>query len=727
MLKIDDLRTLHGMQVNGDDQSDHTFYILPDNPTFARMSNGALALRFVEYGQLREDGGKKFGGFIAFDAELSVPADKEAKIVSELQKEVDQRYQQRGQQPPAVKIAPLNYTDGTVSLVLTEGNAIVEKIRGAAKPSLYGRNIASFMMELSELGTAIFKETLSTGSASGVQVVYNLNYFARLPKMSAWGTWNASEFYSFFQDIDTEDNFWSEDSYTEVVSSSRYKNDVTKKHFEFTQSPNLKPEEQAKLEAEIRAMIDKDLAAAVQRNMLKEIAEVDPDTKALQEGQDIEDIRRQVNKSQIANVRVEWSESKAIITEKHPQGMLPTVTSLKNAQNQPIRWEDHYSKINVDEFLKTVQVTMRVNADFETLPIHSVEVKISYPHGPNAKTQEFTFTKPDDVAKFEAFVHQGIRKFRYSYAVNYKNSSFKYQSKEVETDDTNLTISVDDLGVLVLDIAPGDINFGQVGRAQIVVRYDEGEMPIEAKFNMTKEAPQFAVREIIQKPRSAPVKYQVTYQMADGREIKTPEREQRAKELYIDDPFTAMKTVGFRAVGDLNAEIASITIEATYSDPDNAYTQKTTGTLSKAMTFMDWTFPVIDDRSGTVTYAGIINLADGTMREIPETVAKRSIVQVGSGTVDFLDIAVVPDLVDWTKVKLVNVALAYEDAANGVAERTELRLKQGDAEKKWRVAQKDATKTSYMSTITYFRTDGSRKVVGPTAETALSIFLEVPA
>jgi len=100
---------------------------------------------------------------------------------------------------------------------------------------------------------------------------------------------------------------------------------------------------------------------------------------------------------------------------------------------------------------------------------------------------------------------------------------------------------------------------------------------------------------------------------------------------------------------------------------------------------------------------------------------------VGSGTVDFLDIAVVPDLVDWTKVKLVNVALAYEDAANGVADRTELRLKQGDAEKKWRVAQKDLTKTSYTSTITYFGTDGSRKVVGPTSETALSIFLELPA
>src|SRR5690606_20476054 len=152
------------------------------------------------------------------------------------------------------------------------------------------RNVASFMMELSELGTAIFKETLSKGIASGVQVIYKLNYYGRLPAMTARGIWHASEFYSFFQDINTEDNFWSEDSYTEIVSTSRYKNDVTETHFEFVQNPNLKAEDQAKLEADIRSIITKQLEAAVQRNLLKEIAEVDPNTKELREGQDIEDV-----------------------------------------------------------------------------------------------------------------------------------------------------------------------------------------------------------------------------------------------------------------------------------------------------------------------------------------------------------------------------------------------------------------------------------------------------
>jgi hypothetical protein len=466
----------------------------------------------------------------------------------------------------------------------------------------------------------------------------------------------------------------------------------------------------------------------VQRNLLKEIADVDPNTKALQEGQDIEDIKRTVNKSQIANVRVEWSEAKTVITNKNPQGMLPTITSLKGGDNKPLKWEDYYSKISVDEFLKTLQVNMRVNADFANLPIDSVEVKISYPHGPNAKTREFTFTKPDDVAKFEAFVDKGIRKFKYSYAVNYKGSSFVLKSEEFETDDTNLTINVDDLGILAVDIAPGDINFGQVDRAQITVRYAGGARPFEAKFNMTKDSNTFKIREIIQKPRTGPFEYQVVYQLADGREIKGPLRQQDAKDLYIDDPFSAIKTVSFRAVGDLENEISTITIEGVYVDTANNYRQRITKNLSKDNTADDWSFPVIDDAVGEVSYTATIMFKNGTMKEMPETVAKRSTITVGSGTVDFLEISVVPDLLDWDKVKLVNVALKYEDSANSVKERSELRFKSGDAEKTWKVALKDESKTEYEATITYFLIDGGRKVVvGPTRQSDLSLFLEVPA
>ena len=371
---------------------------------------------------------------------------------------------------------------------------------------------------------------------------------------------------------------------------------------------------------------------------------------------------------------------------------------------------------------------MRVNADFAKLPIHSVEVKIWYPHGPLAKTREFTFVSPDDVAKFECFVHSGIRKFKYQYTVNYRGSAFVYRSEEKETDDTNLTINVDDLGILALDVAPGDINFGQVDRAMITVRYSGGVRPFEKKFNMTKDANTFSVREVIERPRTNPILYQVTYQMADGREIKRPEQEQLASELYIDDPFSAIKTVAFRAVGDLEHDIQAITVDAVYEDPGNNYRQTIRKNLSSDNPAEDWSFPVIDDALGEVRWSATITFRNGTMRELPEKPAKRPTITIGSGTVDFLEVAVVPDLMDWDKVKLVNVALKYVDADNDVNERIEMRFKSGDAEKTWKVPIKDAAKTGYEATITYFMVDGGRRVTdGPKPMSDLSLFLEVPA
>lgn len=718
MFKFDDIRMLHGYQVHGDDKSPHTFYIIPNDPGFQRMANGGLALRLFEYSHLRETADDKFGGFVSFNTELTVPEEDQAKIVASLQKEVDARYK-NGQKAPKVVVAPMNWINGTVELVLTENGVTVEKIRGSAKPALYGKNVASFMVELTDLGTKVFKSALSTGTSSGIQVIYKLDHYCRLPMSEAWGTWNAKEFYSFFQDINTEDNFWSEDSYTEVVNSSRYKESVVDTHFSFTPVPGISAEDNLKLEADIHAMINKQLEDQVQRNMLQAIAEVDPNTKELREGQDIEDIRRTINRSQISSVRVGWTEAKAIIANKNPNGMLPTITSLKDGKGKPCKWEDYYTKVDLDDFLRDLRVKMQVNAEFENLPIYNVEVKISYPHGPNKKSKEFVFTKPDDVAEFEALVHQGIRKFKYSYTVNYKGSSFKHQSKEVETDDTNLTINVDDLGILSLDIGPGDIDFEQVPRAQVTVRYRGGKQPVEAKFNMTRETPTFQLRKIIGVPRTEPIEYEVLYLLADGRQIRKS-GSQQAKELYIDDPFTAQKTVSFRAAGDLENEIASITVEGHYSDVANKHEQKALITLSSEMSSFDWTFPVVDERQGTVTYAVTTVYADGTSKDEPEQTATRSTIIVGK-KLDALEVAVVPDLLNWDELKMVSVALSHG------SKRIDLRFKPGDEEKNWKLPIANGEDPQYDAKITYFLLDNSRKVVTLDDATDLTLFLEVPA
>jgi hypothetical protein len=492
----------------------------------------------------------------------------------------------------------------------------------------------------------------------------------------------------------------------------------------------MSAEDQRKMEQEIRSAVTRQLEDAVERNMLKEIEKADPDTKSLREDQDIEDIKRKVQKTQVASVNISFKESQVIEWNIVPQGLLPNITTMKGPDGKPFAWSDYALDVDLnDPFFQTLEVSVRVNADFANLPIFNVEVKLRYPFGQNPAVEEYTFASPDEVGKFRTFIADKNRKYNYVYQVNYEGDSRVFTSEEVETDDTQLTINVDDLGILMVDIEQGDINFDQVRQAQIKVRYeDSGVAPIERQFTMTREQNSFQIREVIFKPRTQPIKYDVKYFMTDGREFEVKGKEQDAPQLYINDPFSANKTVGLRAVGDLNTKIQSIMVDLVYRDPgNNNYTQTKSMALSKATSFFDWTFPVIDENAGEVRYSGTIQYMDGTTRDIPDTVATRSTIQLGDVVADRLEIMVVPDLIDFAAVKLVNVSLRYTDDANDVDERKDLIFKAGEQAKNWTVDLKNKSARDYKWSARFFMADGSRKEVTDQPGEGETVILELPA
>lgn len=727
MLKVDDLRLVNGYTVHGDDVNPATFYIFPKGPAFARGDDGGIQLRFVEYEQLRISGEDTFGGFVVFSTDLAVPPADEAAIKAALQEEVNRRF--AGREAPPVTIAPINWTGGSVQLLLSEGGALVEKIHAAATPSLYGNNIACFALELSDIGTSVFKATLESGARSIITVIYQLEYFGRLPKMRAWGTWDASKAMSFSQDVHYDENTWGEDTYTETVHSSRYSSDVTKTGADFVDNPNLSAEENAKIQDEIRKGIERQLADAVARNVLAAVQEIDPNVKSLYDDQDFEKIHRDITNSQVANVRVEWEETKAIEITKAPQGQLPTVASVKGADGQPLKWEDYYTKVSADEFFKVKRVAVRVNAPFDTLPIHSVVVKMTYPFGATPKTDTLTFTKADDVANFESLVTDGKRDVKYTYTVNYKNSAFTFTSEEFTEPGDEVIINVDDLGVLALDVAADGVDFARVPRTQLTLKY-AGSTPLVKTLNLTKDAPTAQVLEIIREARSVPIDYEVLYTLEDGRDVhgKPGQVAVGQKVLSVSDPFSAPRTITFRALGNLTDVIESVSFDAVYTDPGNSYTQRKSVVLSAQMPFADWTFPVFDDTAGSVTYTGFVSRKDGTTTPFGPTTSTESVITAGEVVEDWLEVTVQTQLVDWTKVKVMLVALSYVDEANDVRERKDFTFDAPAATAPvWKIALKDPARTTYSSTTTFFLLDGTRKVVGPQDETDTTLFPALPA
>lgn len=727
MLKVDDIRIVNGYTVHGDDPSPSTFYIFPQGPSFARGADGGIQLRFVQYEQLRIVDEDSFGGFVVFSTDLSIPPADEQAIRAQLQEEVNRRF--AGREAPPVTIAPINWTGGSVQLLLSEGGALVERIHAAATPSLYGNNIACFALELSDIGTEVFKATLETGARSIITVVYQLEYFGKLPKMHAWGIWSATKAMSFQQDVHYDENAWGEDTYTETVHSSRYTSDVTQTGADFVDNPNLSAEENAKIQEEIRKGIERQLADAVARNVLAAIQEVDPNVKSLYDDQDFERIQRTITNTQVADVRVDWQESKTIEITKAPQGQLPTVASVKGADGQSLKWEDYYTKVSADEFFKVKRVTVRVNAPFDTLPIHSVVVTMTYPFGAVPKTDTLTFTEADQVLEFESLVTDGQRDVTYTYTVNYTNSSFTFTSPEFTEPGDEVIIKVDDLGVLALDVAADGVDFARVPRTQLTLRY-AGSTPVVKTLNLSQAAPTAQVLEIIREARTVPIDYEVVYTLADGRDV-TGRPGQVAvgqKVLSVSDPFSAPRTITFRALGDLSTQIESVSFDAIYTDPGNSYTQRTSVVLSAQMPFSQWSFPVFDDTAGSVTYTGFVSRKDGTTSPFGPTTTTESVITAGDVVEDWLEVTIQTQLVDWTKVKVLLVGLSYTDPDHDVRERKDFTFDAPTAAAPvWKVALKDPSRTTFSSTSTFFLLDGTRRVVGPQDETETTLFPQLPA
>jgi hypothetical protein len=731
MLQIDRVQQIDGVTVYGDDTAFEVFYLLPQQPRYRLNPDGTPAFRFMMYKfPVDRPGGRKGGGYLLFDAEFVVPEDKMPKIMETLAAQVQQEANRRGIQAPPVKIGTLTYTKGEVKLFVAGADGtFVEKFNNPGKSSLYGNNITTFSLELTENGATFFEQAMQ-GKGGAVSVVYDLWFWAKLPpvRIDAW--FNASKFYSFVQTIDVEWHLWAEDDYRETVREQMIQSESTGVNFEWG---GLTDE---KIRGQLRDWAFRALEDAVERNMIESITPVPEDQRKLPDG--IENVTRDITNTRAASFNLHFKESQTVEWNLAPQGQLQNITNLKDKDGNPLKWEDYAQTIDLDNpFFRELRVDAYINADFAALPIHSVEVKVLYGNRPmpnlaeGAPEGEAVFRKPDDVGHFATFVEQDNWKYTYSYQINYKGESRIYQSPEIETNEGTLTIGVDDVGILSVDVSAGDLNWNEVESALVTLRYEDagaGVDLIEEQFTVNKDQPNRRFQEVIFQPMRKNYQYRVKYFMKDGKELESGDKEGRAGNLFINDPFSGRKTVGIRGVGDLTNRISTIFLDLTYTDATNNYTQTKSVALTKDTPFLDWPFPVISETLGKVTYSGTVAYKDGTTEPIPLTEAPTDTILVPKPAVDFLEVTLVPDLLDWSRIKLVKVSLHYEDAANGINEQKDFILSpQKKDMQTWKLDLKDKTKNQYTCEVTYFLADNTQKKV-PAATTGDStIILELPA
>jgi len=727
MLQIDKVQEIDGVAVYGDHELFNVFYPIPQQPQYRRDAKGRPLFSFYKYRfPVDHPDGRKGGAFLLFDVEFVVDAAVLEDIKTKLAAQVTAEANRRGISPvPEVVIGTVTYTKGSTSLHYNTG-LVDKEVPNGAPPSLFGNNICTFALELPPEGATFFEQAMQ-GQGGAVSVVYDLWFWARLPQVHITAAFNASTFYSFYQTIDVDWTLWFQTGYRETLREQMNQSESWTLKFDWGGVTD------PKVQASLRDWATRSLEDAVERKMIKAVAPVPDDQRKAPKN--IQDATKDISNTQISSFTLDYVESQTVEWHHVPQGILPNITSLKDSDGNPIKWSDYARTIDLDDpFFQTLRVNASVNADFKGLPIHSVEVKLDYKGRPMANLAE---GEPDgevvlrsdaDVAKFAAFVQGGDWNYSYSYQINYRGESRQYRSPVIQTNEGNLTIGVDDVGILDVDVAAGDIKWDEVERAAVTFTYadiEHGVEPIEEQFALTKDAPSYTIQRVIFQPLRNNYRYQVTYGMRNGRELRGPLIEGRSRKLFINDVFTSRKTVSVRGVGDFTRKIQTVFVDLDWEEKANGYEQTKSQALSAQSTFFDWTFPVINDTGGRLSYKATTNYQDGPPDQLPLTVATTSTILLPPPPVAFLEVQVQSDLVDWTTVRLARVSLSYSDPEGGVSQAKDLILTPKDhAPVTWRVDLKDKSKDAYTYTVTFYLVPRLQKTVGPVTTRDRALILD---
>jgi hypothetical protein len=707
-----------------DDPNAFIYYVLPKAPTYRLDANGLPVFKFLKYRTpIDRPDNRKGGGFLICDVAFALTSQQLDACRAALQALSDAAFP-RLNPKPTIEIRNVGFTRAACSVQLLDGNGpnavLVETIANPAAPALYGGMVTPITVELSPEGATLLEEALQD-KGGVVQIAYDLFAPVKLPPMTVTVWFHASKFMEFQQQVTIDWSLYGDDSYRETI------------HERFVQSDAggvlVDPGgvTDSKIVNAVRDWGFQQLDDAVKRMILGDIAPVSEDARKVPDG--IEKVWRDMSVSKVADFRRVYTQGTVIEVNIGPRGTLPNITSTNGPDGRPLKWADFARVVDLDDpFFKRVSVNYRANVDFAAMPVKSVDVTLRYG---SAQPRGASFVTPDDVGRQEWALDAGNWKYKYQYVVNYRNETRRLESAEVETDSPVLTINVGDAGILHADVQVGDMNFDQVAQALVTVSYEDAANGVarqEWSFTLDADNREHGITKPIFAARTQPFTYRVKYTLKDGREFTGAEARTMASQIFVGDPFQANRTVSVRSTGNLETDIATIFVDLTYRDEKNAYTQTTSVALSKSQKFFDWTFPVVDETGGTLTYGETIQFADGTQRKNPDQVATKNTILVGSAPDDeFLTIDVLPDLLDFAALKLVKVTLHYQDPANQIDVTKDCVFKAGAAAQQFKVRIADRTKRAYEYAIDYFRTDGTKASVGPTASSDTTLVVDAPA
>jgi|GEM_PF-1787660 len=718
MLSYFDSITVPGLEhitVFRDDEDAAQFYALPSTPRLARDDNGRLLLDLIVYARdvdkLPPEDLEAQRGWLAASVELALTEDEHRKILDHLREVLKSErtglflrffgLNLAANREPRLTLPP-QFVDGTARLeVPTVGGATTAAL-GTSKPSLISTNLATVAGNLSQDSSELIRQTVIKGGLP-MAAFYELTFLARIPAIKvrisgtrsafleetinkykstgvtyhqySWNWWWGYYWWCYH---------WAETYQKTNTTIESHQRDVKSVSIEIDTS-DFRDDPAAKTALqEFESMAVKLFSEHVVPSILKDVSTQFDDLKkklsaaagGTEENQDpnkqafgLSDLTASITDT----IDITMEKSSVIRVTKNPNGTL-----AKDLTPEEITRAITYLDLS-DPYFRELPVRVRANVNFERDPVYGLKVFLDYDQTddriPRAVkgSKTMLFTSADQVQSFRQILARdsaGRVKDSYSYwsEIIYKDTGQAIRvpaSGTLQSRETELVISYRSLGFIQVALALAPMP-EQVTSVDVAIRYPRSTMPTASqKITLTREKPTASFFTYTGHGGDPdPYRYALTYVLADGQRMDLPEREERAEQLAISNPFEDTVITTFVADGDFSV-VDKVIIDARYVDTENDLNLDHHAELTSNGASSPWATSLRDPTKLAFSYNTIVLFKNGSsQRGGPVSDVLGHSVTVGTGGTAALEVTLVPNL-DANHPRAV-VQLEYSDTANRI-------------------------------------------------------------
>ncbi|GGV07107.1 hypothetical protein GCM10010260_50960 [Streptomyces filipinensis] len=706
--------------------------------------------------------GETEGGLMTLTVECTVQQEDQEKILAYLRSQVlsgalhlarpvasggEIGTEWRGAVSGDPKLAYPTWIEGDVQFCLPSalGPTFVKPGDNKVKPSLTESNVASFSIALGQEGIRLFRETISSGKLPA-HVAYSLQFVARVPSITVTITGHAEAVHRELKDlapiVETE-NGVPVRTFPQVTSLKELQDTCGSLHVEYTKFDFAQQDDKLREQLEdfvlqtttayLKSMFCQPLITG---QLDKEKLGTDPMQNFKPPGTSVTGSNqlwlKEFEQTGETDFGMTFHGNMARPFSTYPSAALVSMVTQPQLEKAFIE-----ADLNTPIF-HTLQVPVRVTADFEHDPIAGIQVTLDYRQTDDrtgevkAFSQTYDFLKGSETYYFRTTLAkdaQGAPKdtFTYSSRLHYKAAQASTDIPPQPTREKSLIIGYDRLSCVDVKVVAGTVPWATVQSVQVDLRLPGVSLPSATKtVILSQQAVEDSWFSYTGGQTSPEYEYSCEFLLVNGSRMTTPPQRTSASRLLIDAPFEDRMSATFVPQG-LFPPLQSIVLSTKYADEAASYHTEGTYVFTNNTTPWRWDVDLPSAKNREFQYKADITYVDGTTTPGQWQAGQEGTVQVGEVKSSLMDVTVTAAALDMTKWKLVVVKLRHEDPATHEVQEQTIKLTPANAgqDQSWKVALKDPTATTFTYELDGYGVDGTHKTVAATTSSEQLLVVEL--